>query len=602
MSNAPTAAPPSDVTPVPEDTARRYEERGVWTDDLIGDIAAHAAADPTLASKPAVADATRRLSYAELEDEATRLALGWRELGLRRGDRVILQLPNSVEFLTSLLSLLKAGLVPIMALPDHREAELGHFAQHAEALAYISPVTSPGLDHLAAARRLGDGSLLHVVVPDATGPGPAGDVATGDGTAAGAPSAAASWGGAARIGGPTLSYGDVLARGEAATSRGASLPSRTTPGTHGEPRASARDLALLQLSGGSTGTPKLIPRTHADYLCSVRASLPWCGIDADTVYLCVLPAAHNFALSSAGVLGALMAGGTVIMTRDPSPATCFALIREEGVTVAGLVPPLALLWLSAASRLRAAGTSVPRLRSLQVGGARLSDEAARRIGPELGCTLQQVFGMAEGLVNYTGLDEPLDLVTTTQGRPMHPLDEVRVVDDEGRDVPDGEPGHLLARGPYTIRGYYRAPEHNRTAFTEDGFYRTGDIVVRRPTGHLSVVGRSKDQINRGGEKIASEEVQNHLLAHPGILEAAVVGEADPALGERVVAHLLLEPGPEGDALRGLAAPRLITSVRAHLSGRGLARYKLPDKVFVGDSLPRTAVGKTRAASLQAGTK
>jgi 2,3-dihydroxybenzoate-AMP ligase len=352
-----------------------------------------------------------------------------------------------------------------------------------------------------------------------------------------------------------------------------------------EPDPSA--LTFLQLSGGSTGAPKLIPRTADDYLYSVRASAEICGLDEATVYLCALPVAHNFPLSSPGILGTLAAGGRVVMCPRPDPETAFALIRREGVTITALVPPLALVWLDAATRV---GGGLPSLRLLQVGGAKLTAEVARRVRPTLGCRLQQVFGMAEGLVNYTRFNDPDDVVSTTQGRPISPDDEIRIVDDADRDVPPGEVGHLLTRGPYTIRGYYRADEHSATAFTVDGFYRTGDLVRRAPTGHLVVTGRVKDQINRGGEKIAAEEVENHLLAHPGVHDAAVVAVADPYLGERSCAFVV----PRTDADRPTGA-----QLRAFVRARGLAAYKVPDRVELVEEFPVTGVGKVSRAELRA---
>src|SRR5690606_32527412 len=194
--------------------------------------------------------------------------------------------------------------------------------------------------------------------------------------------------------------------------------------------------------------------------------------------LAALPAAHNFPMSSPGFLGVLHAGGTVVLAPDPSPKSALALIETERVTITAVVPPIALLWLDAVEHGTQRDRDLSSLRVLQVGGAKFAPEAARRVRPVLGCTLQQVFGMAEGLVNYTRLDDPEDIATTTQGRPLSPADEIRIVDDADRPVPDGEVGHLLTRGPYTIRGYYRADEHNAAAFTADGFYRTGDLVRR----------------------------------------------------------------------------------------------------------------------------
>ena len=201
-----------------------------------------------------------------------------------------------------------------------------------------------------------------------------------------------------------------------------------------------------------------------------------------------------------------------------------------------LVPPLALHWLDVKPHCN---EDLSSLEVLLVGGSKFSAEAAKRIRPVFDCQLQQVFGMAEGLVNYTGLDDPDEIVIHTQGRPMSPYDEVKVVDEEDREVPIGETGHLLTRGPYTIQGYYKAPEHNAKAFTKDGFYRTGDIVRLTQDGYLIVEGRDKDQINRGGEKIAAEEVENHLLAHPAVHDAAIVAMPDYYMGEKSCAFVIL---------------------------------------------------------------
>lgn len=200
--------------------------------------------------------------------------------------------------------------------------------------------------------------------------------------------------------------------------------------------------------------------------------------------------------------------------------------------------------------------------------------------------------MAEGLVNYTRLDDDPETVVTTQGKPISEDDEIRIVDDAGQDVAEGGYGHLLTRGPYTIRGYWRAPEHNRTAFTEDGFYRTGDIVRRTPDGSLVVEGRAKDQINRGGEKVAPEEIENIILAHPAVHDVSVVGVEDAFLGERTLAYVIL---------REDAPPLRPVAVKRHVRERGVAAYKVPDLVEFVDVFPQTGIGKVSKKGLRSGT-
>jgi 2,3-dihydroxybenzoate-AMP ligase len=537
-----------------EAESARYRAAGHWQGTTFGARLRQAAAGH--GERVAVVDGDRRWTYADLDAEADRVAAGLRGLGIGRGDRVVLQLPNRAEFLLVWFALQRLGAVPVHAMPGHRRREIGHLVRLAGAVACVVPDRHARFDHRdlmndVRAEQGPDSSLRHVVVVG--DPGPYDGFVPFEALRAGAPSEPAS--GPASASGPGLDAGG----------------------------ADSADLALLLLSGGTTGLPKLIPRTHDDYAYNARACADVCALDARTVYLAVLPIGFNFAFACPGVLGTLLAGGTVVIAPDPSPQTAFALVERERVTLTSLTPPLVAHWMDEAA---SGSWDLGSLAVVQVGGARLPEEQARKLGPALGVTVQQVFGMAEGLINLTRLDDPEDLVRATQGRPVSPDDEVLVVDADGRPVPDGAPGELLTRGPYTLRGYYRAEEHNRTAFTADGYYRTGDVVRRLPTGHLVVVGRIKDQINRGGEKIPAVEVEEQLLTHPAVTAAALVGVPDERWGERSVAFVVC-PG---------AAPGT-REVAAHLKERGLAGYKAPDEIVRVTALPLTAVGKIDKAAL-----
>ena len=229
------------------------------------------------------------------------------------------------------------------------------------------------------------------------------------------------------------------------------------------------------------------------------------------------------------------------------------------------------------------------LRVITVGGQRLQEPTAhalKRAFPHL--AVQQVLGMAEGLLCYTRLDDHEEVSCRTQGRPLSPADEIRIVDSDGTDVATGEVGELWCRGPYTIRGYFQAPERNREAFTADGFYRTGDVVRLDPSGNLVVEGRIKDLINRGGEKINAEEIEAHLIAHPAVSVAAVVAMPDAILGEKACAYLSLRDG-ETFAL---------SAMREFLAARGVAQFKWPERIEIVDQLPLTNVGKIRKTELR----
>ncbi len=372
--------------------------------------------------------------------------------------------------------------------------------------------------------------------------------------------------------------------GSATAAAGPAIP----PSTFRAPVPDLPDgMALLRAvrKGGSLAEAAVTG--DADYAYNARRSAELAGVGADTVYLVSLPAGHNFPLACPGILGTLLAGGTVVSLPSPEPVRAFATIAAERVSHTAVVPAVAGRWLDHASEHGA--EELASLRVLQVGGARLADELARKVGPRLGCTLQQVFGMAEGLLNYTRLDDPAETVCTTQGRPMSPDDEVRLVDELDQDVPEGEPGSLLTRGPYTPRGYYKAAEQNARAFTGDGWYRSGDICRRTTEGNLIVAGRDKDMINRGGEKISAEEVENLVYQLPSVSQVAAVAMPDPQLGERVCLYVVPRPG----------ATVTLEEIRAAMDVIGVARFKLPEHLVLVEELVATKVGKIDKKALRA---
>jgi len=538
--------------PFPAEFAERYRREGYWRGERLGDLLRRwaAAGGDRIAVSAAGPAGPASMTYAELDAAADRLAAGLRRLGLRRGDRVVVQLPNVVEFPAVCFGLLRLGALPVFALPPHREHEIGYLAEHAEAVAYLACDTFGGFRYgeLGVAARKASPGLRHVLLLD--GPD---DEADG-----------------------VVDLRRLLdAPLEEAQARAAADADPPDPA----------DVALFLLSGGTTGLPKLIPRTHDDYAYNVSASAALCRLGPDTVYLVALPAAHNFPLGCPGLMGTLAAGGRVVMAPSARPEDAMAAVEAERVTVTALVPALVIRWLDANAGGR---FDLSSLQVLQVGGARLVPEVARRVGPAFGCRVQQVFGMAEGLLNYTRLDDPDDLVVETQGRPLSPADEILVVGPDGQPVPDGEAGELLTRGPYTIRGYYRAEAHNAAAFTADGFYRSGDIVRLHQSGNLTVEGRAKDLINRGGEKISAEEIENLLIAHPAVREAAAVAMPHAVLGEQICAYLVLRPDETVDLAR----------LSAYLEERGVARFKWPERIEVVEALPVTNVGKVDKKKLR----
>jgi 2,3-dihydroxybenzoate-AMP ligase len=364
-----------------------------------------------------------------------------------------------------------------------------------------------------------------------------------------------------------------------------------------EPRASQQSLAevaidpadpaLFLLSGGTTGIPKLIPRTHNDYLYNSKIAAAVCELGEGDVLLDVLPIEHNLPLGCPGMQGFLLSGGTVVLGTSTRPRDVFGLIQRHRVTHIHLVPALLIRWIDDPA---IAEYDLSCLRVIQSGGQRLQPEVRLRAERALpGCFIQENFGMAEGLIMFVRSTDPPDVRRETCGRPVSPDDEVYLVGEDGNVVPDGEPGELIVRGPYTLRGYFRSPEYNARAFTADGFYRSGDLLRKMPSGNYVVEGRVKDLINRGGEKISAEEVENLILAHPAVLNVACVPYPDPVLGERMCACLVLRDG------RSLSLEELVT----FLLGFEIATFKLPERVAFFDTLPLSGFGKVSKKELAA---
>lgn len=535
------------VTPWPEHLAASYRAVGYWRGRSLGSYLWDWA--ERSGERTSVVDGDVRLSYLQLAQLVDGTALALREAGLTARQNIVIQLPNCWQFVVLTLACFRTGVTPVMALPAHRRREI----QHLVALSMATAIVVPSC--------LGDFDYQQVALEVAEELNPA-----------------------ARV----LSIGNSVAAGAESLDRFlvASKDTRSARHCLDDDAPPSDDPALFLLSGGTTGLPKLIPRTHDDYEFNARRAAELAGLADSSVYLVALPAAHNFPLACPGILGTLMTGGTVVLAPSPEPKACFALAERERVTVTSLVPAVAQRWLETVLD----GHSKPSsFEVIQVGGARLAPEVARQVRPVLGCQLQQVFGMAEGLLSFTRLEDPDEVVVETQGRPMCVDDEIEIVEENGSPAGVGAMGELLTQGPYTLRGYYRAPEANATSFTADGMFRTGDVVRLHPSGNFVVEGRIKDIINRGGEKISAEEVENLIYSIEGVAQVAAVAMPDEKLGERVCLFVVPRAGFE--------APTLGV-VRKEMIKAGMATFKLPEHVEAVVELPLTNVGKVDKRALR----
>jgi 2,3-dihydroxybenzoate-AMP ligase len=458
---------------------------------------------------------------------------------------VVPTLPNVAEFVLLYFALQKIGCVPIAALVTHRFAEINQFAQLSGAAACVYPEQVGDFrfsDTVARVQNENPGLKFRIMLGRA-GPG-------------------------------EVSLGELI-------ERPARRPASELAKIHIDPT----DPAIFQLSGGTTGIPKLIPRTHNDYAYNSKTAASVCRLNRDSVLLLALPIAHNLPLACPGIQGYFFNGGKVVLSPTTRPEEIFKLIEKHRCTHLKVVPALLVRLINdpAISRY-----DLSSLKLIQSGGQRMQPETrlrAQQLMP--GAFVQENFGMSEGTLFFVRFDDPQEVKLETCGRPICPDDEVKLIDDEGREVPHGEVGELASRGPYTLRGYFGVPEYNARQFTPDGFYRSGDLMRRHPSGNYIVEGRKKDLINRGGEKISAEEIENLILMHPAVQNVAIVPMPDANLGEKMCAYVVPRAG----------ASLTLKELVAFLMQKEIARFKLPERLELVDEFPVSTFGKVSKKAL-----
>jgi 2,3-dihydroxybenzoate-AMP ligase len=525
----------------------RYVQAGVlgaecWSEALHDSCHRHA-------DRIALATPEGNVSYSELDGLVTRAAAAFIGLGLHPTDRVIFQLINCRELVIAFLGCLRAGLIPVCTLAAHREHEIGYIANHAEARAHIVQGDDPKFDHVAFAHELrGRIPSMEVLI---------------------------STRGTARPGIPRLE--DLIARTHLAQAEALVASVRHDP----------YQVAIMQLSGGTSGVPKLIPRFNSEYVYNMRAVAEFLEYRSDDVMLMPMPMIHNASMCCAwGPM--LLVGGTFIVTPQPSIEVLAEVLKRHSPTWLGAGHRELLLRIDDALTLSGAPTR-------QVRGVWVINSASYARG-EMNLPGHHIFGMAEGLIMFTRPGDPIEIREHTIGRPVSALDRVRVL-TPGTEIEAGlgEIGELAVKGPYTIHGYYKAEERNKSAFTSQGEYRSGDLISARVfegVTYFVFEGRIKDVIDRGGEKISSEEIELALARHPAVAEVAVVGVPDARLGERLCACVLARANSG-------AADITIGGLSSFLREMGVAKFKWPEHVEVFEEFPMTKIGKIDKTALRA---
>jgi len=533
------------VVPFPPEFAARYRAAGYWEDRPLREE--FGAMFLRYAERVALIDGERTYEYADINRLSTNLALNLLELGLKPLDRVVVQLPNVAEFVILYFALQKIGAIPIAALVTHRFAEISQFAELSGATTLVTPDRARDFDYteMVARIRAANPTLRHAIV---LGDAPAGSASLVD----------------------MIEREATLARHE--------LESIVIEPT---------DPAVFQLSGGTTGIPKLIPRTHNDYAYNSKIASKVCDVDENGVLLVVLPIAHNLPLACPGIQGFMFNGARVVISASTRPEDMFAQIERHHVTHLKVVPALLIRLLNDPNIGK---YDLSSLKTIQSGGQRLQPEVrllSRKLIPS--AFIQENFGMSEGLLMFVRRNDPEDVRLETVGRPVCPDDEVLLLDDDDNVVTPGEVGELCCRGPYTLRGYYGVPEYNARQFTADGFYRSGDLMRQHPSGNYMVEGRKKDLINRGGEKISAEEIENLILRHPAVKNVACIAVPDPDLGERMCACIILR---DGHSLT-------FEELKSFLIDKEIAKYKLPERMEIMSDFPLSTFGKVSKKDLVA---
>jgi 2,3-dihydroxybenzoate-AMP ligase len=523
----------------PAEEEARYVHEGLWKSCTIAEHLHAIAAEH--GDRDALICGDVRLTFAELDRISDQRAAGLHRLGLEPGGAVLLQVHNTANTVIAWYALLKAGLVPVCTLPLHRGHEIGEIARQTHPVAHLVAARDPRFD------------LVGFAFDQAAAAGVERMVLVSDGSADD-PRAVALDG-----------LGDEI---DAAEARGVVEGIQAGLGM--------QSLAVFQLSGGTTGVPKVIPCLQAPYWhygASLARVMGW-GPGDRMAFL--MPIVHNAGVII-GLQGPHSVGATLVLG-VPDASAALDLVVGNAATDVLLGPfvfDLALDPRLADTTLRRvlfSGKKVPR-RHMEALDAR-------------GIWGGQIFGMSEGLCLTTPLDFPLEARATSVGVPISPADQIRLYEPgTEEEVTPGEVGELCARGPYTLHGYYDAAEHNRRAFTADGFYRTGDLMAERTIAGVrcyTVEGRIKNMISRGGEKINTEEVELLLGSHDAIAEAALVAMPDPRLGERACAFVVTRNGLNID----------LAEVRAHFERLEVAKYKWPERIVTLPEMPRVSqVGK-----------
>jgi 2,3-dihydroxybenzoate-AMP ligase len=521
---------------------RGYTENGAWENLSYGDLLDRASTQ--FPGGIAVIDEKTRLTYKDLRKQVDRFAIALLELGIRPHDRIMLQLPNRHEFVVALYGMHKMGAIPMLAVPRHSHRELSTFFSLTEAACWIVPERDQKIEFEPLIKQIRSKfeCLKHVIVPGngKTLPG-------------------------------TLPMESLIQ----------DINLEDYPDNYlDQYRPDPNDVAILSPTGGTTGLPKIVPRTHNSLIVTNR--LISGDLDETDSLLQATPVGHAMAMQGA-VNSAMYKGATLVLESIPRPTEIMETIQREKVTRVFLVPTQ-LEGVINHPNLKSYDLS--SIKVLGTTGAALPKEIAQKASDyfiNLGCKFSgSALGASEGILAQGDPDAPIDQQMKTVGRPVTPGSHYKVIDNDGNERPQGQQGELVVKGPEVFTGYYKtSEEETQNIFTPDGYYRTGDLAKIDGQGYIRITGRIKDVIQRGGETLVPGEMEDLIRKHPSVESAAVVGMPDPKLGERACAYVVTKPG------KAFNFQEMITFLKTQ--GAGVLLF--PERLELVDALPVTEIGK-----------
>jgi 2,3-dihydroxybenzoate-AMP ligase/mycobactin salicyl-AMP ligase len=498
-------------------------------------------------NKEALVDDENRLTYLQLREKVDRLAVGFMKLGIKKQDRVLLQLPNWGEFVYSYFALQKIGAIVVLLHPRHAPLEINHFCHLTDAVAWVVPETYrkieslPIIDDVLNTNR----RLKHI----------------------------------------------ILVRGKESR-RFIKLESLIRDAVlsqdnlrelvRGKPDPT--EVAHMGPTGGTTGTPKVALRTHNDYICNVEYKAKAWDLNSRDSCVAMAPVGHDLTFTAA-VAGSVFTSSRLLLLDSTLPEDFCEIVQREKATCAVMVPSLAE---RIASFKHLNDYDMSSLVKLHVGGGPSTPDLIKAFEEELGCRYVIGYGSTEGMNSMTRLDYDIDTVCSTSGRACCPDSEYRVVDNDERELPTGAVGELVIRGPDVFAGYLGSLEGDSTVFTKDGFFKSGDLAFFDHSGNIRIAGRIKDIILRGGENIIPAEIERLIMDHPAVDSVCVIGMPDKELGERICAYITPVSGSD------LSFNDIISFLKA----KGASVLQLPERIEFIDSIPLTKVGKIDKRALR----